>query len=93
MTDLPISENLATRLEELAQLEAQSVEELLTALIEKHQSMQVTPQTEQPSNVLLAIAQAAETYNLRSEEDDISERSDEYVADAITEHFKKPTKK
>ena len=91
MTDLPISKELAQKLEAMAQSQQRTVEELLAGFVEKQVSPAANAHTV-AADTLLSLAEIAEQVNLHSQQGDISSRFDEYVDQAITEHFQERQK-
>jgi hypothetical protein len=88
MSDLTITEPLATRLRELAAREQRSVEAILEAMIERYPSA-VAPK----DDPLLKIAGVAEAANLEFSETDVTARSREILNTEYADYLLKRTRR
>ena len=88
MTDLPISKELAARLQQIANQEEKTLEAVLSDFVEEWQQAEKTKPAIVSSDTMMNFAQRAEKLNIQSGMSNISSQFDDHIEEAIEEHFK-----
>ena len=87
MTDLPISRELASKLQQLARDKGTPLEDMLSDFVTQNQMQNAVP-----AATMLNFTEALEELNLHSGQSDIASDFDNYVQQAIADHFKNHSK-
>lgn len=88
MTDLPISKELAARLQQIANQEEKTLEAVLSDFIEAWQQAEKSKPAIVASDTMMNFAQQAQKLNIQSGLPNVSSQFDDHIEEAIEEHFK-----